>query len=51
MAADGWRTYTFDCRRCGRHLPVREPRLILAITALDTGDHRPVLDISARGLC
>jgi hypothetical protein len=53
MAADGWRTYTFTCRRCRRNVELREPRLIAAVTALKTsgaGDGRPVLDISLRGL-
>lgn len=53
MDADGWRTYTFDCQRCGRHVKLTEPRLILAVSALDkTGvsDGHPVLDISWRGL-
>jgi hypothetical protein len=54
MGADGWRTYVFDCRRCRRHVPVREPRLIIAVVTLDaagTRDGRPVVDISSRGLC
>jgi len=53
MADDGWRTFTFNCRRCGRHLRLREPRLILAATALaksGVGDGHPTLDISWRGL-
>lgn len=53
MAADAWRTYEFDCRRCKRHLELREPRLIVAVAALrNSGIHdgRPVLDISWRGL-
>jgi hypothetical protein len=53
LAADGWRTYTFDCRRCKRHVKLTEPRLITAVTALDksgVSDGRPVLDISWRGL-
>jgi hypothetical protein len=53
MSAEAWRTYTFDCRRCRRHVQLREPRLIAAVTALDksgVSDGRPVLDISLRGL-
>jgi hypothetical protein len=53
MAADGWRTYIFDCQRCRRHVKLTEPRLILAVSALaKTGvsDGHPVLDISWRGL-
>jgi hypothetical protein len=55
MSADGWRTYTFTCRRCPskrghpRTVPLTETRLIAAVTALDKsglGDGRPVLDIS-----
>lgn len=53
MAADGWRTYAFRCRRCGRHVELREPRLIAAVTAIEksgVSDGRPVVDISWRGL-
>lgn len=54
MGPDGWRTYTFRCRRCRRDKPLREPLLIAAVTALDKsgiGDGRPVLDISRLPLC
>lgn len=53
QSADGWRTYTFDCRRCKRHVELTELRLIAVVTALDksgVSDGRPVLDISWRGL-
>jgi hypothetical protein len=49
MDAEAWRTYSFQCRRCRRNVPLRELRLIRAVTALDksgVGDGRPVLDIS-----
>lgn len=49
MQADGWRTYTFACRRCRRNVPLTELRLIMAVKALDKsgrGDGRPVLDVS-----
>jgi hypothetical protein len=54
MAADGWRTYTFACRRCPRNVELREPNVIAAVTALEksgVGDGRPVLDISLIPIC
>lgn len=53
MGADAWRTYTFDCPRCKRHVQLREPRLMAVVAALDksgVSDGRPVLDMSWRGL-
>lgn len=54
MGADGWRTYTFRCRRCGRDKPVREDKLMMIAAVLPKSgidDGHPVLDISIIPLC
>lgn len=45
-APDAWRTYPFRCRRCRRNVPLREPRLIAYLTALNGSGLEQVLDVS-----
>lgn len=50
MGADGWRTYRFTCPRCGRNVPLREPKAITVVAVLRHADDvgvPPALDISA----